>query len=672
MFAGREACEDNGVSYIMCGIAGYLGNKPIYKSDIESMNRALAHRGPDDSGIFIDKTGHFGMGHRRLSIIDLSGGKQPMSNEDGSLWITFNGEIYNYREIQQDLLKHRKFKTSSDTEVILHLYEEFGDECVKHMRGMFAFAIYDQRNSNIFLARDHLGQKPLYYYCENGELAFASEIKALLALKPELNELDKDALYEYLTLRIITSPRSMFRRIRKLEPGCRLVFQSGELQIDRYWNLKYEPKIQTGLTEIMEELDDNLEDTVRYHLVSDVPVGAYLSGGLDSSLVVAMMSKVAGEKFKTFSGDVQYEDFSEIPFANIVANKYQTEHHIISIKPSLIRTLPDLVWHLDEPSDPLSVCMFHISELASKHLKVVLGGDGGDELFGGYDRYYGNVFIHYFSILPDTLRTHIFGKVIQLLPEDFWYRSYSHKLRWMHQMSFYDGAERYAKSLSYFYFSDIFKRLLYTDRFLNSVSAFDPEASIKKYFNSNNAKDVIDKMLHADSMTRMPDHPNMILDRMTMAHGLEARAPFLDHKLAEFCARIPSNYKVKGFKRRFIEVQLAKKYLPSELIKKKKQGFSSALPYILADEFKLLYKIFLKDSSLVRDGYLNKAAIDLLLEEHLTNTFDHGNRLWLLCNAEVWYRMFIENQGRDNINEILLSQSYKPNSFVCAVPGQAL
>jgi asparagine synthase (glutamine-hydrolysing) len=316
--------------------------------------------------------------------------------------------------------------------------------------------------------------------------------------------------------------------------------------------------------------------------------------------------------------------------------------------------------------------MFHISELASKHLKVVLGGDGGDELFGGYDRYYGNVFIRYFSMLPNTLRTQFFERVIKYLPEDFWYRSYSHRLRWMHQMSFYDGAERYAKSLGYFYFSDEFKRLLYTERFLNSVSAFDPEASIKKYFDSDNAKDVIDKMLHADSMTRMPDHPNMILDRMTMAHGLEARAPFLDHKLAEFCAKIPSRYKVRGFKRRYIEVQLAKKYLPSELIKKKKQGFSSALPYILADEFKLLYRIFLKNSSLVRNGFLNKAAIDLLLEEHLTNKFDHGNRLWLLCNAEVWYRMFIENQGRDNINELLLSETHSPKSSVCAVSVQTL
>jgi asparagine synthase (glutamine-hydrolysing) len=605
------------------------------------MNRAVQHRGPDDFGLFMDSNHNAGLGHRRLSIIDLSGGKQPMSNEDGSLWITFNGEIYNYQDIKKQLTDHHNFKTKSDTEVILHLYEEKGEECLKYLRGMFAFAIYDQSNKEKFV--------------------FASEIKSILALNPELNQLNPEALYEYFTLRIITPPRSMFLKIKKLPPGHFLVFQNGKTKIEQYWDLKYEPKFKMDLPDILTELEKKLENTVRYHLVSDVPVGAFLSGGMDSSLVVAMMRKHATGSIKTFSGDVSYENFSEIPFARMVADKYHTDHHELKIYPSLIRSLPDLVWHLDEPSDPLSVCMFHISALARKEVKVVLGGDGGDELFGGYDRYYGNVLVRYYSSLPDNLRKHVLGKVIQLMPEDFWYRSYSHRLRWMHQMSFFDGAERYAKSLGYFYFSDGFKRSLYSERLLDSVHAFDPEASIKRHFNSDSAKELVDKMLHTDSMTRMPDHPNMILDRMTMAHGLEARSPFLDHKLAEFCARIPPKFKVRGFQRRFIEVQLAKKYLPPALIKKKKQGFSSALPYILADEFKLLYKIFLKDSSLVRDEYLNKAAIDLLLQEHLSHKMDHGNRLWLLCNAEVWYRMFIENQSRDNIRDLLLSQSYKSN-----------
>lgn len=654
----------------MCGISGYICPEGVKAADIEKMTQAIRHRGPDDFGLFIDAEHKAGLGHRRLSIIDLSGGRQPMSNEDGSLWISFNGEIYNYQDIKSRLANHHEFKTKSDTEVILHLYEDKGEKCLEYLRGMFAFAIYDQNKKKLFMARDHLGQKPLYYYHNHEKFAFASEIKSLLALNPELNQLNPEALYEYFTLRIITPPRSMFLKIEKLPPGHFLVFQNGETEIKRYWDLKYEPKVQMNFSDILEELEQEIETTIQYHLVSDVPVGAFLSGGMDSSLVVAMMKKHAAGSIKTFSGDVPYENFSEIPFARMVADRYHTDHHELTIYPSLIRSLPDLVWHLDEPSDPLSVCMFYISELAGKEVKVVLGGDGGDELFGGYDRYYGNVLVRYYSILPDALRKHVFEKIIRMMPEDFWYRGYSHRLRWMHQISFYDGAERYAKSLGYFYFSDGFRRRLYTNRFLNNVGAFDPEASVKKYFDCDSAEEIIDKMLYADSMTRMPDHPNMILDRMTMAHGLEARSPFLDHKLAEFCAGIPPKFKVKGFQRRFIEVQLAKKYLPPALIKKKKQGFSSALPYILADEFKLLYKIFLRDSSLVRNGYLNKTAIDFLLEEHLNNRMDHGNRLWLLCNAEVWYRMFIENQSRDNIKELLLSQSHKFNPSIRAAQTQ--
>lgn len=641
----------------MCGITGYINTHKVRKTDIEKMNQALQHRGPDDEGIFIDSTGRFGLGHCRLSIIDHSGGKQPMSNEDDTLWITFNGEIYNYQELRKDLVKRHKFKTESDTEVILHLFEEKKEGCLQCLRGMFAFAIYDLRKRKLFMARDHLGQKPLYYYHNGNAFAFASEIKALLALKPELRELDPNALYEYLTIRIITPPRSMFRRIRKLPPGHFLTFQNGKVSIKRYWHLKYEPKMNSDFDDTLKDLEEQFLSTVKYHLVSDVSVGAFLSGGMDSSLVVAMMSKVAREPIKTFSGDVPYKNYSELSYARMMSDKYKTEHHELTIMPSLVRTLPDLVWHLDEPSDPLSVCMYYISELARRDVKVVLGGDGGDELFGGYDRYYGNVLVSYYALLPEHVRKHIFEKLINLVPEGFWYQSFSHKLRWMHQMSFYHGGDRYAKSLSYFYFSDGYKNRLYTDKFRKSVHLFDPESCIKDYFDSDNATEVIDKMLHSDSMVRMPDHPNMILDRMTMAHGLEARSPFLDHKLAEFCARIPPQFKVRGTKRRYIQVELAKKYLPPALITKKKQGFSSPLTYLLADEFRLLYKTFLNDSSLVRDGYLNHSAINVLLSEHLNKKVDHGNRLWLLCNAEVWYRMCIENESRDTIKELLNSRT---------------
>ena len=636
----------------MCGIAGYICPSGVEEADIERMTNAVRHRGPDDCGMYIDPARTAGLGHRRLSIIDLDGGQQPIANEDDTIIIVFNGEIYNYQEIKLKLEKHHQFRTKSDTEVILHLYEEKGEACVQYLRGMFAFAIYDERRRILFIARDHLGQKPLYYYHQGHSFAFASEIKGLLALKPSLQELDCNALYEYLTIRIITPPRSMFRNIKKLAPGHYLKFQDDRLEINRYWQLKYEPKISDSFDEILNKLDDEIASTVNYHMVSDVPVGAFLSGGLDSSLIVAMMSAVSGNSFKTFSGDIPYENFSELPYARMVADKYGTEHNELTITPSLVRTLPELVWHLDEPSDPLSVCMYYIAKLARQQVKVVLGGDGGDELFAGYDRYYGNLYAGYYALLPETIRSMVFAPLLKRMPEGFWYRSISHQMKWIHQMSFYRGGERYANSLSYFYFSDEYKKNLYTEKFRKEVKAFDPGAGIKEYFDSTNAKEAIDKMLYADSMTRMPDHPVMIQDRMTMAHGLEARSPFLDHKLVEFCAKIPPRHKIKGTKKRYIQVELARRYLPAELIGKKKQGFSSALPYILAEEFKLLYNVFLTRSSLVRDGYLNQPTIDHILQEHLQRKVDHGNRLWLLCNAEVWYRMYIENHPKEAIKAL--------------------
>ena len=641
----------------MCGINGYYNPKGVTENKIKLMNDALRHRGPDDSGIFVDQDHTVGLGHRRLSIIDLSGGHQPLSNEDDSLWIVFNGEIYNYKELKIKLEDRHRFKTNSDTEVILHLYEDKGEKCLKYLRGMFAFAIYDVKKKKLFLARDHLGQKPLYYHYGQNELAFGSEIKALIALKPELRQICPDALYEYLTIRIITPPRSMFLRIKKLAPGHYLTFQNGKLTVHRYWELHYQPKYNSGLPQILDDLDKRIKKTIKYHLVSDVPVGAFLSGGLDSSLTLSIMNEFTKKPIKTFSGDLPYEDYSEIAYARMMARKYNTEHHELKITPSIVRDLTDIVWHLDEPSDPLSVCMFNLAKLTKQYVKVVIGGDGGDELFGGYDRYYGNVLVDYYSLIPEKIRKYILGKIINLTPEKFWYRSYSHRLRWMQQLSFHNGGQRYAKSLSYFYFSDKYKNRIYTDKLKKDVAGFDPERCLVEYFGCENAQAAIDKMLFVDSMTRMPDHPNMILDRMTMAHGLEARSPFLDHRLAEYCARIPTQYKVNGTKLRFIQTELAKKYLPKDMFKKKKQGFSSGLPYLLKDQYKILSKFLLEDSRLVAAGYLENKEIQKLVTQHNEKKIDHGNRIWLLCNSEIWYRMYIEDQDPVELKESLKAAS---------------
>jgi len=637
----------------MCGITGYICSHSVSNTEIEKMNDAIKHRGPDDQGVFIKN--NVGFGHRRLSIIDLDSGQQPMSNSDGTIWITFNGEIYNYQDLKEGLSSKYLFRTNSDTEVIIHLYEEKGIECLKDLRGMFAFAIYDFNKKRLFAARDHLGQKPFYYWHDEDQFAFSSEIKAILALKPELRKLDINALYEYLTIRIITPPRSMFQSIKKLPPAHYLLFENGKVHTERYWSLNYEPKIKGNINHIAAQLEEQIKESVKYHLVSDVPVGAFLSGGIDSSLIVSIMSQLTNEPIKTFSGDVPYKNYSEIEYARLVAKKYNLLNYELKFIPSLIKTLPEIVWHLDEPSDSLSVAMFYISQLARKHVKVVLGGEGGDELFGGYDRYYGNVYASYYALIPKSIRKILFEKVLDKMPDGSWYQSTGHKLKWIHQISFNKGGERYSRGLSYFYFSNGYFNQLFNKKYQDQLISFDPEESIKFYFDSDNAKDLIDKMLHSDSMVRMPDHPVMILDRMTMAHGLESRAPFLDHKLAEFCAKIPSRFKIKGKQRRIIEMELAKKYLPGELISRKKQGFASPITYILADEYKLLFNRFLKNSRLVEENYLQGGLINRLLEEHMNKKADHGQRLWLLCNAEIWYRMYIDEVSKDDMHKHLNS-----------------
>lgn len=635
----------------MCGICGRVDPQGVTHEVMKSMTTIMAHRGPDDEGIYVGDG--VGLGSRRLSIIDLSGGHQPISNEDGTIWIVLNGEIYNYKELRSRLEGKYQFKTKSDTEVILHLYEEMGENCVRELRGMFGFAIWDSNQRKLFVARDHLGQKPIYYTHIGDQLTFGSEIKVLRAANPSLNEMDVEALHQYFTLRIIAPPRSMLKGVFKLPPGHYLTFQNGQLKIERYWHLSYTNKLQLNEAELLDALEEQMLESVRYHLVSDVPVGAFLSGGLDSSIVVSMMRKLTDQPIKTFSVGVDYEGYSELPAARITAQRCGTQHFEETIYPSLVRILPDLVWHLDEPSDPLSSVMYYISEMASREVKVILGGDGGDELFGGYDRYYGNRYVDYYALLPEPIRKYGMTQILRMMPEGFWYKSFSHKLRWLNHLSFEEGGRRYSESLSYFYFTQKYREVLYGNEMNRQLNGFDPHQSIYSYYNSNNALTAVDKMLFADSMIRLPDHSTMILDRTTMAHGLEARAPFMDHKLVEFAASIPDSFKVRGRRLRYIQTRIGERYLAPEILQRKKQGFSSALPYLLADEYRFLFNAFLSDSHLARDGYVRKEPIAQFLGEHLNRKADHGNRLWLLCNAEIWYRMTVEGWSRETMKEKL-------------------
>jgi len=638
----------------MCGICGKVSVEPVAREDIVSMTRLLAHRGPDDEGIYA--RGNAGLGHRRLSIIDLSTGCQPMCNEDETIWIVFNGEIYNFQQLRPELVRRgHQFKTASDTETILHLYEEHGVDCVKYLRGMFAFAIWDGSNRRLFAARDRLGQKPFYYVQRKDELVFASEIKALLSVDPGLRQLDLAALDEYLALRLISPPRSMFKQVRKLPPAHYLTFdpESG-LRIERYWDLRYEPKWTGTDEDLTDELEARLVDCIRLHLVSDVPVGAFMSGGLDSTLVVALLMKhQLADDFQTFSVGLPYRQFDEAPAARLVAQQYKTRHHEEQIQPSLVAALPRLVQQLDEPSDPLSVCMDLIAQMARRHVKVVLGGDGGDELFGGYDRYYGNRYADHLARIPHAARRFLIGPALKLVPDGRWYKSLGHQLKWLHRLTFHQGGHRYVESLAYSYLNQSFKDALYGPEMARIQAEFDPGVLMREAFDRVPARDLVDRMLYADSQSRLADHPVMIQDRMTMAHGLEARSPFMDHELAEFAARLPARLKVRGRSLRRIQVQLAKRHLPPELLARRKQGFSSALPYLLKDDLNTLHNVFLRDMELAQDGILNQRAVDRILDDHRQGKADHGNRLWLLVNSEVWYRMFIQGQPQEDVEDQL-------------------
>jgi asparagine synthase (glutamine-hydrolysing) len=638
----------------MCGIAGIVSTDPARDSVMRRMLDALAHRGPDGEGIYHGELAT--LGHRRLSIIDLAGGQQPLQNADRSILLVCNGEIYNYRELRRELERDGyAFLTHSDCEVIIALYERHGDRLLDRLRGMFAFVLWDVKRRRLLAARDHLGQKPLYYLHDERGFACASEIKALLAFDGRRPRMNLDALDQYLALRLIDAPLSMFEGIHKLPPGHSLVLEAGGTpRIERYWRLEQEPKLTGSEEQLCDELEARIEEALRLHLVSDVPVGAFLSGGMDSSLLVAMLARKLGvRELPTFTMGLDYQRFDEAPAARAVAQMFGTEHHEERVKPEITALLPDLVAALDEPSDPLSLCTWLLARFTRRHVKVVIGGDGGDELFGGYDRYYGNLYASHYGRVPAALRRRVLAPAVALIPESGWYKSVGHQLRWLHHLSFHSGGARYAASLSYFYFDRERRAELFTPQVAAQWQQLDAEAAIRAPYEAAPGAAPLDRMLFADSMVRLPNHPVMITDRICMAHGLEARSPFMDHELAGFAARLAPALKVRGGSLRYIQRKLAARYLPPQILNRPKQGFSSALPYLLQSEYAQLYSSCLRDSRLARDRILDGAVMARLIDEHLAKRADHGNRLWLLINAEVWYRMAILGQSKEDMRSEL-------------------
>jgi asparagine synthase (glutamine-hydrolysing) len=642
----------------MCGIVGMVGPEPVAETAILEMCDAIRHRGPDDAGSFVE--GGVGLGMRRLSIIDLAGGHQPIANEDGSVVVVFNGEIYNHVALRAELAaRGHGFRTRSDTEILVHLYEDEGERMLPRLRGMFAFAIWDRPRRRLLLARDHFGQKPLFYTERAGRLTFASEIKALLAHDPSLATLSPFALDQYLTLRFVQAPDTFFERIRSLPPAHFMVWEGGTARVERYWDLSYGPKWTWSVDETLGRIDELLAETVGLHLTSDVPVGAFLSGGLDSTLIASYASRVLGPELRTFSMGIPYRDLNELPAAAAVAARYGTRHFAEEVIPSVGADLPRLISALDEPADPLSICLLHLARMTSREVKVVLGGDGGDELFGGYDRYAADRWLDAYRSVPAVVRDLVASQVLQRLPDQFTFKSLTHKLRWVDLMARKTGGERYAESLQYFWFNEARRASLYTPGFRARVTGRRPEACLLELYASADAEDAIDRMMYVDVMSRLPGQSLMILDRATMAYSLESRSPFLDPRFAEFMARVPVNLKIRGRRLRYLERRLGERYLPPEVMRRKKQGFASPLMYIMEAEVQALAPALLLRSELVRDGYLEGAEVKRLVGEHLARQRDHGNRIWLLLSAEVWYRRYIGGRSTSDL-EAELEESRVP------------
>jgi asparagine synthase (glutamine-hydrolysing) len=649
----------------MCGIAGKVGPMRVSESEVLRMCDAIAHRGPDDWGTFIE--GGLGLGMRRLSIVDLAGGHQPIANEDGTVVVVFNGELYNYPSLYEELIaKGHRFSTRTDTEVLVHLYEEHGEALVARLRGMFAFALWDRTRGRLLLARDHFGQKPLFYTESGGMLTFASEIKALLADDPSLAQLSPKALDQYLTMRFVQPPETFFSRVQALPPAHYMVWENGRARIERYWDLTYGPKWSYSEAETVERIDELLAETVKLHLLSDVPVGAFLSGGLDSTLIASYAAKTLGSELRTFSMGIPYRDLNELPYAAAVARRYGTRHFAEEVTPSVVDDLPRLVSALDEPADPLSICLLHLARMTARHVKVVLGGDGGDELFGGYDRYGADRWLDRYRAVPEAVRNLVSKQVIRRLPDQFTFKSVTHKLRWVDLMARKTGGERYAESLQFFWFNESHRAELYTPGFRNQLLNARPDACLIDLYAAPNAEEPIDRMMYVDCMSRLPGQSLTILDRATMAYSLESRSPFLDPRFAEFMARVPTSLKIKGRRLRHLERRLGERYLPPEVLRRRKQGFASPLMYILEGEVRALAPRLLSESELVRAGYLRAERVQQLVDEHLARRYDHGNRIWLLLSAEVWYRRYISRRSEADLESELSDRLAEPGAVALA------
>ena len=623
----------------MCGICGFIGEKS--KQDLERMTEVMLHRGPDSGGLFFE--GGVGLGIRRLRIIDLDTGDQPIYNENKNLCIVHNGEVYNFKELREDLIKKgHNFYTKSDTEVILHLYEEYGDDCVEYLRGMFVFAIWDKKERRLFVARDRLGIKPLYYYLKNNTLIFASELKALLQNKDSSFVIDYEALDNYLSFLYIPAPLTIFKDVFKLLPAHTLSFKNGKLETKQYWQLKFGQAKEKSEDYYVERIRGLLDEIVKSHMISDVPLGALLSGGLDSSTVVGLMSKLVKYPIETFSigFEERFSSYNELEYSRLIAKKFNTKHHEIILKPDIAKIIPKMIWHLDEPfADSSAILSYLITHEARQFVTVGLSGIGGDEVFGGYPRYLGAIASEHYERWPYFLRSGL-KNIGGFIPQS---RSSPDMGGWIKRFLKTGISSRDARYMQWIsYFDSKMKESLYSGGLKEHFMRKTKDYIHFDYFNDSSIIGYLDKISNLDIHTYLPDDLLIMADKMSMANSLELRVPLCDHILVEFCAGISFSTKLKGFKLKSLFRKLIGDLLPKEVINKRKQGFMVPLADWLKTDLKELVSDVLNEASIKKRGYFNFSYVNELLNRHFQGKSVYTHQIWSLFIFELWARSYLD------------------------------
>ncbi len=631
----------------MCGITGFVNanGSPADRSIVEAMNLCIEHRGPDEDGFYINQNVALAM--RRLSIIDLASGQQPIYNEDRTKAIVFNGEIYNYQELRAGLLERgHKLSTKSDTEVVLHLYDEYGPDGLPPLRGMFAFAIWDERDQSLFLARDRVGKKPLLYsHQPNGDLIFGSEFRAVLEHPAVTREVDHVSIDDYLAYLCVPAPRTAFKNIRKLEPGHWLRWKNGKIETRRYWQPDPSKKIKISEEEAIEETTRLLRESTRLRMISEVPLGAFLSGGVDSSTVVALMAQESERPVKTFSIGFEEQDFSELKYARRVAEHVGAEYNEFIVRPNALEVIPTLVDHYGEPySDSSAIPTYYVSKETRKHVTVALNGDGGDESFAGYERYAAMKLADLYKRVPAVLRKALIEAPVSLIPTSELKRSRPRDAKRFLRAANLPRTERYSRWVTTF--DRETKRSLYTSEFSATLAGNDPIDLLEHWFSKSNGSGTLSSTMLTDLMTYLPNDLLVKVDIASMANSLEARSPFLDHKVIEFAASLPDNLKMKGFETKSLLKKVAARLVPREVIYRRKMGFGVPVGVWFRGDMKDFVKDVLLSQTSLKRGIIRPEMIEKYVEEHTAAKRDHSFQIWTLLMLELWFQRFIDVNRR--------------------------